>query len=574
MVLRGALARQVPCATVDVLVHALALLADLVRPGGVRIPPEDRGIVHALVVRHATPVALVAVAEVRLADRPRAAGPGEQRVAEVRGRQVRPHRLHHREEQRRVRGDDTDGVVGRRRRAGEPLVDGVRPGGVGVAADGQLGDAECVLPLCLVVGAGERGDVHQCARRHEPLGEVLLGGGLTGEVPRGHGVRAEDDGGDTGGLHLADHLRGLGLDGCRVQFVGDDLRQRSAHRLHLVGEPLGKLRGRVAAVQVHQAEAPLLPLHRLASVRCRLADHLLLEELQHQGLLLDGTAVQAPDVGIAVLVELGRLAGRAAHAEDLAGGQLVGEGVGERRATEHRERVVLLGDRRGIGTGGDVVVGQAGALVGDEVDLAAVHLVVRLVVLHQAAHGLELLGVGVVGGDRIRDVGDDRVALEALVVDDGDLVGGHPVGRRASVVAAERGVALRREVVRHRDAPGGGVAAVAPVDLVGDALLHRLGVRQRVSDLTATTTRGGCGRVAHGGVGAGTGGTRRIGAGDRGARRRIVVAPRGHEHTDADGGDRDDAGDRPPPLQLAVPPGRPRARRTSWLHGYPLVPLR
>src|SRR4051794_25986405 len=64
----GPLTWQVALAAVDELVHADAVLADLVGAGGRRVPPDRSRVVDAeiVVVR---PVALVAVGQERLADR-------------------------------------------------------------------------------------------------------------------------------------------------------------------------------------------------------------------------------------------------------------------------------------------------------------------------------------------------------------------------------------------------------------------------------------------------------------------------------------------------------------------------
>ena len=96
----------------------------------------------------------------------------------------------------------------------------------------------------------------------------------------------------------------------------------------------------------------------------------------------------------------------------------------QRRATEDDERVELLGDalrRRRARRRRRAAPPVPSKVM--QVDRAAVHLVVRLVVADDVLHRLELLLVRVVDGDGIGDVGDDRVALLALVVDDGDLVG-------------------------------------------------------------------------------------------------------------------------------------------------------
>ena len=95
------------------------------------------------------------------------------------------------------------------------------------------------------------------------------------------------------------------------------------------------------------------------------------------------------------------------------------------------------------------------------------------------AHRLELLLVGVVDRDRVGDVGDDRVTLLALVVDDVDLVAGDTRGGRTAVVALERRVALGREEVGHGEASGLGVAPLAPLDLIRDPRLVGLGEAQR-----------------------------------------------------------------------------------------------
>ena len=89
-----------------------------------------------------------------------------------------------------------------------------------------------------------------------------------------------------------------------------------------------------------------LVLDVVATVARRLADHLLGQELDRLLLLLLRTAVETPHIRITIGVERRRLAGRAADADDLVRGQLVGERTRQRRATEHDERLVLQGDLR------------------------------------------------------------------------------------------------------------------------------------------------------------------------------------------------------------------------------------
>ncbi len=287
----------------------------------------------------------------------------------------------------------------------------------------------------------------------DPLGEVLLGGRLFGEVAWRDGVAVEDDGGDTRRLHLRDHLRRGCLDRRRVELVGDDFGERRPGGGHVGGELVGQFLGGAAVLQVQQPELARLVLHGVAAMAGVLADDLLGEELDGVCLLLLRAAVEAPHVGAAVGVERGRLARRAADAHHLMGGQLVGEGAGQRRAAEHGERLVLQRDLGGVGTGGNFVGGVAGAFERDQVDLASVHLVVRLVVTDQLLHRRELVGVGVVDVDGIGDVGDDRIAFLALVVDDRDLVAGDARRSGTSVVAGERRIArlVRRSRARQAD---------------------------------------------------------------------------------------------------------------------------
>ena len=80
-----------------------------------------------------------------------------------------------------------------------------------------------------------------------------------------------------------------------------------------------------------------------------LADDLLGEELHVCCLLLRRTAIEAPHVWIAIAVERRRLPWRAADADHLVRGQLVGEGAGQRRPAEHGERLVLACDLRRVG---------------------------------------------------------------------------------------------------------------------------------------------------------------------------------------------------------------------------------
>src|SRR6185436_9966593 len=142
---------------------------------------------------------------------------------------------------------------------------------------------------------------------------------------------------------------------------------------------------------------------------------------------------------------------------------------------------------------------------------AAVHLVVGLVVADEFLHRRELIAVGVVDTNGVGDVGDDRVGLLALVVDDRDLVAGHAGGRGTAVVAGERGEARLGEEVGHRQLAGRRVATTTPVDRVGQPLLRRVGERQR---------EGGRGR-------GGTGRRRRVRAGSRRLGRRRSGGRRG-----------------------------------------------
>ena len=322
-------------------------------------------------------------------------------------------------------------------------------------------------------------------------------------------------------------------------------------------------------------------------------------------LLLDLAAVDGPDVRRPLLVELGWLAGDAGDAQDLAHGELVPEGRRQRRTTPDDERLDLLGDAHGVGARRDLVGRSAGGDERHQLDGAAVGLVVRLVVADHVLHRLDLLLVGVVGGDGVGDVADDRVLLLREVEHDLDRLGRHARGGGAAVVSLERRVALGGEVVGHGDLPPFGVAALVPAHV--DALLCGVREAQRVRDLAARGAacggRAGAGlrRRASGRragsrseIGAEASSARRtrrrrrrgagLGRGGRGRGRdagvgdRIVVvvtAAGGDEHDRDDGDERDDGADRPPPSQ------RPRAIAGSavacagWLHfGYPLVPER
>ena len=157
---------------------------------------------------------------------------------------------------------------------------------------------------------------------------------------------------------------------------------------------------------------------------------------------LGGADGEAVHVRVAFGVPLRRLAGCATDAHHLTSGELVGERARERRATEHDERLEVLGDAHGVGAGGDLVVGEAGALVELEFDRAAVELVELFEHPEHVVGGLLRLGVRVVDAHRVRQIVDDRVVVGTLVLDDLDRVGGDTAGRVAAVVSVERGVAL------------------------------------------------------------------------------------------------------------------------------------
>ncbi len=161
--------------------------------------------------------------------------------------------------------------------------------------------------------------------------------------------------------------------------------------------------------------------------------------------------------------------GRAGDAQDLASGELVGEGGREQRSADHCERL-HLGDGHRVGPCRHLVVGRARAFVELEVDVAAVGLGEVLVELDETEQRLLVLRVGVVGGDGARDEVDHRVGLGAQVVDDLDRVGGDARVGRTTVVAGEHCEALRREEARIGELAARRVAPLTPIDLVGDPL--------------------------------------------------------------------------------------------------------
>ena len=135
-------------------------------------------------------------------------------------------------------------------------------------------------------------------------------------------------------------------------------------------------------------------------------------------------------------------------------------------------RLILLGDPGGVGACGDVVGRTPRALEGDQVDRAAVHLEVRLVVRDDLLHRRELLGIGVVDGHRIADVGDDRVTFLAFVVEDRDLVGRHVGVGGTAVVAGERGHARLPARVRVRNNPTAAIVSGASVSAMRSLALR------------------------------------------------------------------------------------------------------
>ncbi len=298
-----------------------------------------------------------------------------------------------------------------------------------------------------------------------------------------------------------------------------------------------------------------------------LADQLLGDELTAVLAALAGADGEPPHAGVAVGVPVGRLAGCAADAQHVAGGELVGERVRECGPAEHGERLEVLGDAHGVGPGGDLVVGETGRDVCLQLEGAAVELVVLLVHLEHPAGRRLGLGVGVVDGHGVGQVVDDRVVVGALVEHDLDRVGRDAGVGGAAVVALERREALGREEVPHGHRSPLGVAPFAPVHL--DAL--RLGVaeRQRERDLGATASLGlgsfRVGAARFGSVrlrsvrvrGARFGAVRfgrlrrsgRVLGGRRGCVVTVVVSPRDDDESDHGGDDEHDRSDRPPLLQ-------------------------
>ncbi len=239
-----------------------------------------------------------------------------------------------------------------------------------------MSHAEGMGPLCLVVGATEGREIGECGCDDHPLRVVLLSGCLVREVARCDAVAREDHCRDTRRLELGDDLRRLGLDRSRIQRVGQHLRQVSAVLGHAGGELVGDRLRLGARRDVHVAELSRLRGERLvAGVLGVATDQLLGDELAGMCAALGGADRETEHVRIALGVPLGRLARRTPDAHDFASGQLVGEGAGECRPSEHDERLVVLGDTYGVGAGGDLVVGQSGAHVGLELDLAPIGFV-------------------------------------------------------------------------------------------------------------------------------------------------------------------------------------------------------
>ena len=91
-----------------------------------------------------------------------------------------------------------------------------------------------------------------------------------------------------------------------------------------------------------------------------------------------------------------------AHAQHAARRELLRVRVGLARTAERRERLHLRRDLDRVGLGRDVVVGRAARLHRDELDLAAVQLVVRREVVDVLLGGVALLGQALVAAGVLR----------------------------------------------------------------------------------------------------------------------------------------------------------------------------
>src|SRR5579884_1636252 len=535
----GILARElpeaVPLPAVDVLAQRGPGVTDLVGARCRRVPPDLRRVVDPAEIG-SRPQAVMAARDRHrrraAADDRRAEQPGLERL----GCQVRPREMDAREEDRRV---VVRYVVDVRRRllAVLPLVEVERVVGLLLAARRREREPERVDPLLLVVRPSEDRGVDEDVRPDHPLREVVLLRRLVGEVLGHDWVTHHDDGRHAGALELGDRrARELARLGQveRVADVGRRLDVVLRERVLQVVEQLRVLP--VGRVVVEDPEHSVLVLHRVAAVHGLLPAELLADHLARELRRLVGQRAELPQVRLARLHEAGRIRARAvADAHDVLGCELIGERARLGRTAEHRERLDVGGDLDRVGLRRRLVGRAAGRVVLHEVDLAAVHLEVRLV---QLAEVDDLVGVGVRRDVRTR-AGEER-ALERVVLPDvdgdRDGVSGDTRRRRAPVVALEGLDARWRVDGRDLHLASGRVAVRAPVHL------------QRLVEHHGTVARRAYGR-------------------------RVVLlasaaAARRAEHRDDDRDDGHDGHDRAVATQRAGAPGA----RGSRLHAHSSAP--
>ena len=322
-----------------------------------------------------------------------------------------------------------------------------------------------MLPLLLVVGAGEHVGVDERGDVQEPLREVLLLGGLPGELPRRHRVAGEDHRGHAGLLQLGDGVGGRLLERGRVEGVRDVLDDLDAGLLERVDRVLrvgGRRRDRRSRCggsanvrslswnsgsPANSAGRPATCLESTSTLWARACSVVRPRPMPY-GARSSRSSWLPP---AHPMHWMPRAASSSPNASVRAGPPNTMEGLD------------VLGDLHRVGPGGGGVGGQALAHVVLDLDRAAVGLVVGLQQVDQLVLRCPCaVGVGVVHRDRVGDVLDHRVVLGSQVRDDLDGVGGDAVVGGAAVVALEREVARRRAARRDRRAVPSSVSHRSP----------------------------------------------------------------------------------------------------------------
>ena len=456
---------------------------------GVGVPPQQGGVIGAVVVEE-RPEAVLASRAARGGRSAAAHGLGVEPTPDRLGREVGARKHDRLVDEPDVEADERVGVV-RGLFARAPFVELERRlGRLDDRSSGQA-DPECVAPLFLVEGAREHRDVHQDGRADDPFGEPLLGGGLGGHRGRVDRVAEVDDRGYARIHELGDGRAGDLLAAGRVEVeldIGRDLDAAVLERVAQHREGVGLITTR--GVEVGDAVDALgvfdvvAAVDGLAPVELR-ADH----RCGEQGRLLGRWSVGPEQLALADVVALAlRHHSRAvAQAHHAGRGELVAKCRRLGGPADHRERV-HVDDGLGVGLGCDRVCPRARAEVADEVDLAAPQLIHLFVDAGEPLRGLEG-GVRVHVGTGCRDRGGElgvQLGIAHVEHDVDGVRGDAGPGRAAVAVGRVVRLDARRGVDR-RDLHLAeiGVAARAPVDVVGPALLFGLGVDQGQPGLVA-----------------------------------------------------------------------------------------